>query len=225
MRSVSEDLAAGFLRWCRSNWSFAVVAAAAFLVGYMVTSGRVGPVLDVDVDLVSNRPEYDQTRQWSERGQLMFLLFGSSTCGFSNASVLPSLIRRAKALVAEQGSVYGLGFMTVGVALDWSIEDGRDFLDGFGRFDEVSVGYSWSNSMALEYIWQQRAEGTTPQVLVVYRKLESPATDSIARIRVKKQNVVVRKAGLTAIKTWVERRAPVKLDKIALQPVAKTKLE
>lgn len=200
-------------RWSRSNWLLIGIAIGTLGLGFIGTSGHISPQIRVDVDVVQEPPAYARNRDLSQRGQLLLLFFGSSTCGFSNDPRLPSLLRQAKADVAAQASDEDLNFWTIGVALDWSLQAGEDHLDKFGYFDETSIGSNWANSLALQFIWSQPdPNGATPQVVVAYRELLTPATDSIAKVSADAETIVLRRVGLDEIKTWVDRGSPVRLS-------------
>jgi hypothetical protein len=44
-----------------------------------------------------------------------------------------------------------------------------------GQFDEISAGYNWGNTMAVQYVWPERAKTPgTPEVLVFRRTFKAP---------------------------------------------------
>ncbi|HEX2206962.1 MAG TPA: hypothetical protein VHG93_04720, partial [Longimicrobium sp.] len=83
--------------------------------------------------------------------------------------------------VRDQARAQGRQFRAVAVSLDWSTREAFAFLEGFGEFDEISVGSSWLNDGALRYIWRDfPAEPEVPQLVVMEREIE---TEPAVRVR------------------------------------------
>lgn len=75
----------------------------------------------------------------------------------------------------------------MGVAVDWEVDKGSQFLRGFGQFDEVSVGYNWASSAVRRYMFEDfTGIPATPQIVVVKRFLHVAGASQmrVAAIRV-----------------------------------------
>jgi hypothetical protein len=104
-------------------------------------------------------------------------------CGWSNQPGIPEAVEVLKLRLAEFAEREQMSFMAIGVALDWSPEEGMEHVAKFGPFDELSVGYNWGNSLALRYMWSSELVApVTPQV-VVYRRLLTVPKDSVGPAR------------------------------------------
>jgi hypothetical protein len=104
-------------------------------------------------------------------GQETVLVFiASSTCGASQDKALPGEVRQLRETLRSEAENKGQQFSFVGVALDWSVAKGLEFLSPFGPFDEVTSGRNWMNSGAVSYIVRD-IPGTPaiPQVVVLHR--------------------------------------------------------
>jgi hypothetical protein len=147
------------------------------------------------------------TPEYSSRSgsQLVMVYLGSSTCAASNDSQLPEAIETLKLRLASYAEREEMSFVSIGVGLDWIPERGIEHLFRFGRFDEVSSGYSWGNSAGLQYMWSDRSiMPVTPQV-VVYQRLFSPSIDSTNQPRYEQSGLELlgAAAGVDEILQWV----------------------
>ncbi|RME20760.1 MAG: hypothetical protein D6800_12840 [Candidatus Zixiibacteriota bacterium] len=140
--------------------------------------------------------------------ELVVVYISASNCESCLRDDFKTALETMKRLLAEQASNAGLGFVAQGVALDWDVDAGYQFLKAFGAFDEIVVGRNWFNIAANEYIWES---GDTipliPQVLVFLRET------SLAPERVSfgPRRIIGRYLGDTTIVAWVQRGAPVDL--------------
>ena len=107
-------------------------------------------------------------------------------------------IRRGlRAQAVQQGET----FASIGVALDWEVDKGTDYLERFGPFDEIMAGRSWVNSGALKFIWSEGlgGEASIPQIVVLERTIDTPG-DFVVRLR--SERVRYRRAGGDQIVNW-----------------------
>jgi hypothetical protein len=97
-------------------------------------------------------------------------------------------------------------FVSLGVALDWSIRDGLEFLGEFGPFDEVMVGRSWLNSGGVRYMWRDiPGEPVCPSIIGTTRQVDVTQT----AITVSEEELLLRKVGLTEIEQWGDLGFPL----------------
>jgi hypothetical protein len=152
----------------------------------------------------TNGPSLDLERGTTE--QVRMILIGSSACGAHRNEILRAAVETAKQSLAERYTGEGQQFVSAGVAIDWRVEDGIDFLAAFGEFDEIIVGGNWLNSGAIRYIWRDfPGESAVPQVVVVKRSV----TVSSATISVGEEELLARLAGAEQITKWVDLGAPI----------------
>ncbi len=65
----------------------------------------------------------------------------------------------------------GLGYSSIGLALDYDTSEGLELLSGIGKWDEISVGRSWYGSGAQHLIWETDIEPFFPQLVVARRSI------------------------------------------------------
>jgi hypothetical protein len=182
----------------RVNRHVIMIAAGivAFAGGYVIT--------------IANRPPRDQypgglaVQNGSE--VVMFYL-SSGDCGACAAPELPAIVKGLKVTLREYALQKGMGFSAVAVGVQHSPYAAVDHLRKFGKFDELGVGRSWLNSLAVDYI-SQRVPGTPaiPQVLVIRRNVEGPPR---ILFRISDEQVLARYVGIDELRRWLNRGAPL----------------
>lgn len=156
-----------------------VVGAIAIFMGAFEASSTSG----VEVRIRrSNVPNVDTAYVPSLRSgpgpQLVMVYFGAAGCAASNQEGLPEAVETLKVRLARLAQDQELPFVAVGAALDWRPEAGIEHLGKFGRFDEISAGYNWGNSLGVKYMWDNRSvRPATPQV-ALYRRVFTTPLDS-----------------------------------------------
>lgn len=137
--------------------------------------------------------------------ELVAVFIGSSTCGAAENPELKVAIAQLRRSLAARAFRDGKTFSSIGVALDWSVRDGLQFLATFGEFDEVMAGRNWLNAGAVHYIWRDIAgRPSLPQVLLLERSVEVTATS----ISIGDETLIARKVGAGEITQWVASLAP-----------------
>lgn len=214
-------------RWLSSSDRLGVITLLT-AVAFVGSAGAAAigviprPPIDVEINL-ENRGEvesdYQPSYEFDSGRQIVLVFFGSSTCRASQGPGLRKLIRTAKASVQAQARENGADFITIGVALDWRADRGIEFLEDFGVFDELSSGRSWSNSLALRYLWGAfPGRGATPQLVVVERKTVTPFIDGELKPGASYRpvnydatdiRILRRRVGVNQIQEWVAAGAKV----------------
>ena len=146
---------------------------------------------------VDYTPSYRATSGY----ELLFIYIGSSRCGWSNIEELPKLVKSLKQKVKAFAEARGYRFVAVGIAAEWSVDDGIRHLAKFGGFDEIIAGRNWNNTGVIRYVWEDLpGEAATPQVLIVrHRLLIAP------QMRVfESPQLLTRKVGVDEIRRWNE---------------------
>ena len=138
--------------------------------------------------------------------QIRMVFIGSSTCGAQRQEGFREAIETAKRSLAERFSGEGRQFLSTGVAVDWELESGIDFLAAFGEFDEIIVGGNWLNSGAITYVWRDfPGASDVPQVVVVKRSVDVSSNT----ISVGEEEILARLVGAEHIMKWVDLGAPI----------------
>ena len=151
-----------------------------------------------------------------ERGTEVIMVFiGSSTCGASQVDWVPETLASVQRRLGERSEAAGMAFATVGVALDQNIENGLEFLDQMGRFDEISIGRSWLNQASLRFLLRElpSAETAIPQIVVVAQRIAVEGNV----ILVEPEQLLARKIGLDEIRHWGEVDFALNLPVMRLQ--------
>lgn len=150
--------------------------------------------------------------------ELVMVYIGSSTCGYANLAEIPELIERIKLLLQKKAYENGMLFSTMGISIDWKTENGVLHLAKMGHFDEITTGRNLQGLGVHQFVWSALSgEASTPQVLVVTRTINAPSEESpYQSYHVSKATLIIRKAGVTAISSWLDRGSPLPLDLLNL---------
>ena len=81
--------------------------------------------------------------------EIIAVYFG--TIGTDSVSGMVAAVRDMKSALRQQATSSGRRFISRGVSLEPSVEDGVRHLGLFGSFDEVSLGGNWTNSAVVRY--------------------------------------------------------------------------
>jgi hypothetical protein len=135
--------------------------------------------------------------------EMLVIFIGGSFCGGSAQPGLREAVATVNREMAATARAAGRRFVSVGVAMDWSVEDGVRFLHEFGKFDELVVGRNWLNSAVVRYVWRDvPGSATLPQIVVVMRHVTVAPTT----IAVGDERLLVRKLGADEIIDWARHR-------------------
>ena len=94
-------------------------------------------------------------------------------------------------------------FSAIGIANDFSVEKGWEFLKSTGYYDEVIIGKNWLNSGSIEHIWNhEQPAPAMPQILVFKREINIDES-----IMVGKKSYLARYIGSGEIEDWVNSGA------------------
>lgn len=194
-----------FKRTLRSRAAHLTIAAVLFTSGVALSQ-----VYDFELRIQNVNAAQDTSvyaPEYARRSglQLVMVYFGSASCAWSNRPSLRDAVETIKQQLARQAEDQGMTFKAVGVALDWSPERGIEHLETMGRFDEISAGYNWGNTLALQHIWSDgSALPRTPQILVYKRILVAPQRDRALHYEENQREIIINKAGFGAITDWAE---------------------
>jgi hypothetical protein len=130
------------------------------------------------------------------RTELLAVFVGSSTCVAAHERVLPLAVRAAVASLRATATDSSWTFATLGLAVDWNVSDGMQFLNSIYPFDEVSSGHNWFNVTALSYAFPNDSQPAALPELIVVRRVFSVGSEGP---RIVSQTEVSRHVGLSAI--------------------------
>lgn len=161
---------------------------------------RTPPPPRVDSALVRRYvPDYE----FRKGREIVLVLVGAQFCGAHRKPGFAQAVEDAKLRVQDQAKARGAQFRVVAVSLDWDTDEALAFLDGFGAFDEVTVGSNWLNEGARRYIWNDHpGPPVVPQLLVIERSLEIEP-----EVQVSGERVLKRISGTDLVMEWVKAGA------------------
>lgn len=160
--------------------------------------------------------------------ELQAIFVSSSDCIGNTAQGFAAAVRQAKTVLRERADSADVSFSTIGVAKDWDIQEGYEYLMldtwsgpsadldlDFGPWDEVSVGRNWGNTIISRYVEQMggacRHESErgllVPQLVLAKRFATDWREDYHFTFR--KHEVLFRLCGAQRIIEWAEEGAPV----------------
>lgn len=150
------------------------------------------------------------------KAELVLVFISTSEClGNSPEFVLDSAVRALKIQLSERATSWGMNFSAVGVAAEWDVRKGLDYLlkgissrgqKDFGPWDEVSAGRNWLGVAVSQFVWQDSlSRPTVPQLIILARNVEMGES----RVRFSEDLVIRRLPGAKAIQDWARAGAPM----------------
>ncbi len=189
---------------------FGILLFTVFIAGIVTTYLDLFEIPNVSISW-DNKSNFNYQPNYVATGgrELALIYIGSSGCGYSNAEELPEMVDQLKSLVQNTASVNNIGFLTIGMAKDWKIENGLEHLSKFGEFDEIMTGRSWANEAIIKYVWYGSfGEPATPQVLIIDRVLKVTHSHG-ANYEIRNEKLLTKQVGIGAIRQWLELGAPL----------------
>lgn len=152
--------------------------------------------------------ERDDAHNIGSGPEVVLVYFGASWCAPCHTDGLKTDLEQAKTLIAERAEAEGKAFAVIGVALDYDIEAGLDFLLESGGFDEVAIGRNWFNAASLAHLWRDEGAGERgmglPALVVFEREMTMAEAISAGAPTYRAEAV-----GVYDIAAWVEAGAPL----------------
>ena len=178
------------------SWASALVVALS-----CVGAACAGAVVAKRVIYGGSSPPSEPKRKLPKHTETVAFLVGASWCNGSHEPALRRAMNRLDSALKSQANTAGTTSSTIGVALDWSIGDGLNWLRSVHDFDEVSVGNDWWNSVALGVLWtDSTARHALPQLIVVRRRIDVTALG----VSLGADTVIARVVGGKSIAKWVD---------------------
>lgn len=135
--------------------------------------------------------------------------FGATNIGFCTA---PDNIEKIKELKKNLPIKHKDNpFKFVLVCLDENLETGLKFVKKYGQWDEVAIGASYANELALNHL-NAASLPSLPHIFVFKDTLSSGRWNLPV---IKKRRLLVELSGEKQIGDWIEKGYPFKFDKNA----------
>ena len=135
------------------------------------------------------------------RTELVLIFLGGTSCGSCRDPALKVVLAEVRARLSRLITGTRIGFKSIGVAIDWEVDQGVTYLTDQGTWDELSVGSNFRNSLFNEHCWVvPGTRAAIPQLILLERKYRMGST----RIEVLGKRYLARVIGVGAIANWVE---------------------
>ena len=174
----------------------------------------IAPFLLLAFPSLGDAQEYEPDFELPESAELIVVYIATSNCVGNLYPRLDSAIHQMKIVLSKRAEASGIGFGAIGVAAQWSVEDGLAYLlegesnagkKDFGAWDEVHAGRNWINASAINYIWREiQGRPAVPQVVVLERTILTGS-----RIEVGPDQFLARYVGSEEIVAWVDNAMPL----------------
>ena len=105
---------------------------------------------------------------------------GSSGCGYSTSDEVREAVPAIAARFRETAERDGWEFVTHGIAVEWDVGQGVDYLGSLLRWDQISVGRNWGNEMIISHYWSRGESPVTPTLILSERTISSPQAGETA---------------------------------------------
>jgi hypothetical protein len=117
------------------------------------------------------------------------------------------VVASMQAALRQQATAGSFRFLSRGVSIEPTVQDGLRHLARLGTFDELSVGDNWGNSAVVRYLGGESKDSvrSIPQVVLVEREARVDART----IEFGPERVLGRYIGVDVIEAWVKRGAPI----------------
>jgi hypothetical protein len=159
---------------------------------------------------VAARPaavQYQPAYGFRDGRELVMVFVGASFCRAHQREGFPEALEQAKVAMAAEAARQDVQFRAIGVSMDWQPEEAIEFLNKFGRFDEMALGGNWVNQAVIRYVWRDLpGRPSVPQVILLERTIEKAQSS----VNVVNEQVVRRLTGTAEITAWAKAGAPLR---------------
>ncbi|MTI87904.1 MAG: hypothetical protein FH748_08050 [Balneolaceae bacterium] len=103
---------------------------------------------------------------------MALIYIGCSSCKFANNDDVINKVINLKSEFIESFSDHDYSLKLIGISNESDVEAGVEYLQQFGKFDEISVGNEMSNTALQKYVWdyyEGLESGGTPQIIIERR--------------------------------------------------------
>ena len=176
---------------------------------------------------VGEAQEYEPDFELPESAELIVVYIATSNCVGNFHPRLDSAIHRMKIVLSKRAETSGIGFGAIGVAAQWSVQEGLAYLlegqssagkKDFGAWDEVHAGRNWINASAIDYIWRDiQGRASVPQIIILERTIVTGS-----RIEVGRDQFLARYVGSEEIVAWVDNAMPLPSSKYLVSGQSET---
>lgn len=122
-------------------------------------------------DSLKYGPDFYENKS-GEYTELVMVYIGANNCGPCHAKPIKDKVEEYKIDLYKTAEEQGKSFSVIGVANDYSIEEGWNFINASGYFDEVIIGKNWKNNGSIQFLWSVKdILPSMPKVIVYERKI------------------------------------------------------
>lgn len=173
------------------------------------------PATQQSVTLEAVVPKYqaEQNYQWyvgSETRtytELTLVYIGAYSCGPCRSESFKNDMEDLKVLLRDRAIDQNMEYSVIGIANDLDVQEGLDFLNSAGDYDEVIIGKHWANTGSIDFIWdQEQPEVGIPQV-IVYKREVSFYHAGTAVMSFGEKEYLARHMGMHPIQDWIAEGA------------------
>lgn len=189
------------------------VVSVAVAILCLVIGGAAGyhlptPEIQIDWGLeVEGQDEYRPSFSLQGGEEIAFIFIGASSCPAASKGDVISTVRTAKKAVGNRLDSLELSYTTIGVAKDWSTQEGINYLERLGKFNQITVGGNWMNMAIMKYVHDGiSGQAATPQLLLVHRKVRGIEAPTFS---IEKETLLLRKVGVNEIMRWASSGYPI----------------
>lgn len=138
---------------------------------------------------------FERLYTYETMGSWSFVVFVPDT----QDEVFRHLMHEAKTEAQKRAEEQGMAFSSVGVSVEWRVDDGLQLLEFFGPFDEIIAGRSMFNTAVREYVLgSEQGPVFTPQVVVAQSKVRLEP----GLVQVEDPVFLVRYFGIPGLRAW-----------------------
>lgn len=173
---------------------------------------RINPEAETSDSIYKSKYKPDYIT--SEKVDLVAIVISSPRCGYCATDESKSIIGKTIDELSLKADSLDAGFMTVGVSVNWNVDEGYHHLKELSDFDEHIIGNNWQNSGALKYVFDDMPGTPGIPQLVLTKRTYDAKTDSLGKIKglilgLESETLLTRKVGVNIIENWLNKGLPI----------------
>lgn len=149
-----------------------------------------------------------QTYNYDRNQELNLVYIGASWCQPCLEESLKQTLEELKIALYKVAESHNMNYSVIGVANDESLNDGWNFLQSSGYFDEIIIGKNWLNTGSIEFILKHEdILPGVPQIVVFKREIMFDE-----KTHVGEKEILVRKIGQKQMDKWIQNGISIDID-------------
>lgn len=150
---------------------------------------------------------YEARTSINHKEEIVFIYIDSPNIRQYNDSTLVKTLISLKKRVSEKADSLNMGFLAMGVAITWDVNQGYDHLSKFGSFDELLIGNNWIGTGGLKYIFEDiPGRQGIPQIVLTKRVYDADESDdgTVRNFRgIESEEQIARHIGEKSFESWL----------------------